>query len=245
MALATVLSLLSSATAARSQWISYPPTGLATLTHYDLPTDYIASCGCVPGSTHYPTAALSQLAYGSNTSYGPACGKCFKLTLLNPVIADPPFKPNVTKSIVVKIIDLCPFSEDGWCGATAQKQNAGGAYLNFDLAFPSSAIPSNFFPSDIALYGYSDFGVWNIAYEEVSCMADWAGGHNRVALGSTPSLESGACCPANPTNDSNTCPSYSEGNATPPDTAGVNAAPSNIIPRYLYMVLGLVLVGTS
>lgn len=126
---------------AAAQWISYPPAGLASLTHYQLPTNYIAACGCVADSTHYPTAALSQMAYGSSTDYGkyprkraffcfssretgPACGKCFQLTLLNPVIANPPFKPNVTKSIVVKIIDLCPFSEDGLCGATAQKPNS-------------------------------------------------------------------------------------------------------------------------
>ena len=30
---------------------------------------------------------------------------------------------------------------------------SGGAYLNFDLAWPSTSIPSNFFPSDVALYG--------------------------------------------------------------------------------------------
>lgn len=29
-----------------------------------------------------------------------------------------------------------------------------GKYLNFDLAYPSSAIPDNFFPSDEKLYGY-------------------------------------------------------------------------------------------
>ncbi len=51
-------------------WIDYAPDGLATLTHYTLPKDYIASCGCTPSSTHYPTAALSQMAYGSSNSYG-------------------------------------------------------------------------------------------------------------------------------------------------------------------------------
>jgi len=30
----------------------------------------------------------------------------------------------------------------------------GGQYLNFDLAYPSSAIPDDFFPSDEKLYGY-------------------------------------------------------------------------------------------
>ncbi|KAF8635228.1 hypothetical protein AX17_004003 [Amanita inopinata Kibby_2008] len=151
MALAVVLSFLLLLRPTSSQWISYPTAGLATLTHYDLPRDYIASCGCVPGSTHYPTAALSQLAYGSNASYGPACGKCFKLTLLNPVVADPPFKPPVTKSVVVKVTDLCPFAKGGWCGGTSSKPNSAGAFLNFDLAFPSQAIPADFFPSNETL----------------------------------------------------------------------------------------------
>lgn len=30
-----------------------------------------------------------------------------------------------------------------------------GAFLNFDLAYPSQAIPDDFFPSDEALYGYT------------------------------------------------------------------------------------------
>lgn len=172
-------------------WINYPADSTATLTHYTLPLNYVAACGCTAASTHYPTAALSQMAYGSsnaygstystrcptNTSYphkktGPACGSCFNLTLVNPVIASPPFYPSVTKFIVVKVTDLCPLSETGYCNATDSRPNGcvpsylttlhmpitslrAGAYLNFDLAYPSSAIPDNFFPSDQALYGYT------------------------------------------------------------------------------------------
>lgn len=55
---------------ALSQWIDYPDEGTATLTHYDLPKDYIAACGCTGDSTHYPTAALSQMAYGSSAAFG-------------------------------------------------------------------------------------------------------------------------------------------------------------------------------
>jgi len=120
----------------------YPSSGFATMTHYDLPINFVASCGCTPASTHYPTAAMSQLAYGSTTSYGPGCGaffpfrsvypyahcafnhlgRCFNLTLLNTFLSDPPFFPETTNSIVVKITDLCPGTT--WCGATPGKPNA-------------------------------------------------------------------------------------------------------------------------
>lgn len=123
-----------------AQWIDYPDNGLATITHYTLPSGYVASCGCTPSSTDYPTAALSQMAYGSSTSYGiysslfprvlcsvsvtgPGCGRCFNLTLLNPVVANPPFVPSEIKYIVVKITDLCPLSKNGWCSGTTTKAN--------------------------------------------------------------------------------------------------------------------------
>jgi len=196
----------------------YPSTGFATMTHYDLPTNFVASCGCTADSTHYPTAALSQLAYGSTTAYGPGCGRCFKLTLLNTFLSDPPFFPSTNPSITIKVTDLCPGST--WCGATVGKPNTAGHYLNFDLAFPSTAIPSNFFPSNEALYGYTDFGVWNISYQAVPCQNSWAGFKNAAALGSVASLGDGACCPTDPlTNPNTTCPSFSEDNASPPNTA--------------------------
>ncbi|KAG8970336.1 hypothetical protein FRC03_009609 [Tulasnella sp. 419] len=175
-----------------ASWV-YPDDGWATLTHYDLPRDYIASCGCVGKSTHYPTAALSTLAYGSTASYGPSCGRCFRLTLLNTFLSDPPFYPEDKHSIMIKVTDRCP--GDTHCGATEGHPNSAGAYLNFDLAYPSSAIPDDFFPSNVALYGYKDFGVWNISYESISCSA-WGGWKDQAALGSVPELENGACCPA-------------------------------------------------
>ncbi|KAI0281047.1 RlpA-like double-psi beta-barrel-protein domain-containing protein-containing protein [Russula aff. rugulosa BPL654] len=206
-----------------SQWIQYPQSGFATLTHYTLPEDDIASCGCTAKSSHYPTAALNQMAYGSSTAYGPSCGRCFKLTLLNTFLSHPPFHPPVTKSLVVKITDLCPLG--GWCNGTVNGPNAAGNYLNFDLAFPSSSIPSNFFPSNVTLYGYSDFGVWNISYQSVSCASNWSGSNDAAALGSVPSLGDGGCCPANPTGNSNdTCPSFSDKNGIPPNTASKSGA---------------------
>ena len=105
-----------------SQWIDYPANGFASMTHYTLPLNFVASCGCVPGSTHYPTAALSQMAYGSSTAYGPSCGRCFKLTLLNTFLSNPPFFPDESKSVVVKVTDLCPIAGQ-WCSATRSKPN--------------------------------------------------------------------------------------------------------------------------
>ncbi|KAJ7594313.1 RlpA-like double-psi beta-barrel-protein domain-containing protein-containing protein [Mycena floridula] len=211
----TLLGLFCSSVLADSDWIDYAPDGIATMTHYDMPRDYIASCGCTSTSTHFPTAALSQMAYGSSNSYGPSCGRCFKLTLLNTFLSDPPYYPDVTKSIIVKITDLCPLSDTGWCSGSRTKTNQAGAQLNFDLSFPSQAIPSDFFPSDAELYGYTDFGVWNISYQSVDCQ-QWAGYSNPAALGSL--ADSGGCCPSNPTNANNTCPSYSDNNGIPPDT---------------------------
>ncbi|TFK73895.1 hypothetical protein BDN72DRAFT_834220 [Pluteus cervinus] len=229
-----------------AQWIDYPPDGLATLTHYTIPQDFVASCGCTPASTHYPTAALSQMAYGSSTSYGPACGRCFNLTLMNPIVANPPFTPPVTKSIVIKIIDLCPLSQDGWCSGTKSKTNSAGHQLNFDLAYPSSSIPDDFFPSDVAVYGYKDFGVWNISYQTVSCLDDWTGSKNKAALGSELALGASGCCPANPTGSSNdTCPSFSDKNGIPPDTTTKSHATDTLGTIHTYHVffaLSLLLV---
>ncbi|KAJ3724688.1 RlpA-like double-psi beta-barrel-protein domain-containing protein-containing protein [Lentinula raphanica] len=182
-----------------SEWIEYPDNGFATLTHYSLPLDYIASCGCTAESTHYPTAALSQMAFGSSTAYGPACGRCFNLTLLNTFLSVPPFFPSGHQSIVVKVTDLCPLSTTGWCNATTNGPNAAGHDLNFDLAFPSTSIPSNFFPSNASYYGYTDFGVWNISYESVSC-SNWEGWNDAAALGSvTGQGPESVCCAADPT----------------------------------------------
>ncbi|CAE6449720.1 unnamed protein product [Rhizoctonia solani] len=134
----------------------------------------IAACGCTGGSTRYPTAALSSLAYGSDgtVGFGSSCGRCFNLTLLNTFLSAPPFYPNPTKSIVVKVTDLvrcfclnvlvggrlttscfqCPAISQ-WCDATESKLNAGGTWLNFDLVWPSVAIPDDWFPSNESFYG--------------------------------------------------------------------------------------------
>ncbi|KAF7321800.1 Expansin-like EG45 domain-containing protein [Mycena kentingensis (nom. inval.)] len=232
-----------------SDWIDFGTSGTATMTHYTIPDGYIASCGCVGDSTKYATAAMSQMAYGSSNAFGKGCGYCFELTLLNSYTGSPPFFPDVVKSLVVKVTDLCPLSTYGWCDGTTSKKNPGGQYINFDLAYPSRAIPDDFFPSNQSYYGYTDFGVWNISYSQVSCER-WAGWKDTGALGSVDFLDSSsACCPANPTGNANdTCPSYSDQNGIAPDTTttGSSIAPRLSIPLLTIIslfVLGIVLTG--
>jgi len=196
-----------------------PDTGYATMTHYGLPIDAIAACGCTAESTHYPTAALSSLAYGSTEAFGPGCGRCFKLQLINTFLSDPIWYPNSKNSIVIKVTDECP-SGPPWCNATDSQPNAAGAWVNFDLAYPSPAIPPDFYPTNISYYGYDDFGVWNISYTSVPCENNWAGFQDQAALGSPASLgPEGVCCPADPnTYPNTTCPSYSAHNGNAPNT---------------------------
>ncbi|PWN43026.1 hypothetical protein IE81DRAFT_347001 [Ceraceosorus guamensis] len=169
--------------------------GWATLTHYDLPDDYIASCGCVGRSTRHPTAAINSLVYGSNGSFGPACGLCAELQLLNTPLAPlPPEGDGLDlgsdgPSVVVKVTDKCPGTD--WCGATSDKPNRLGAYVHWDLAWPSKGIARDFFPGD------HDYGVWNVSYRLVSC-SRWAGSNDPAALGSDWAQESSACCPSDP-----------------------------------------------
>jgi len=227
LALWPLLLVLTLSRWAGAQWIDYPSSGHATLTHYTLPLDYVGPCGCTPETTHYPVAALSQMAYGSSMNFGPGCGRCFELTLANPLVATPMFYPEDPPSVVIKIVDLCPLSQAGWCSGTTKKTNSAGAQLNFDLAYPHKAIPTDFFPHDEKLYGYKDFGVWNITYRAVSCLAEWRGAKNKKALGSVAALSTSGCCPADPTGSENdTCTSFSDQNGLPPDTSIGAAAPT-------------------
>ncbi|KAL7409662.1 RlpA-like double-psi beta-barrel-protein domain-containing protein-containing protein [Mrakia frigida] len=188
---------------------TFPKSGFASTTYYSLGLDTIAACGCKPLSTHYPTAALSRSAYGSPASYGPACGLCFNITLLNTFLSNPPFYPEVKPWVVLKITDSCPTGSD-WCGATSTKGNSAGHYINFDLAQPS--IPASFYPSNATLYGYTDFGIWNASYSVVNCEY-WAGFNQSDALGEV--LNSGGCCPADPLVNGS-CPIYVSPSSAPP-----------------------------
>ncbi|KAF8757209.1 hypothetical protein RHS01_04068 [Rhizoctonia solani] len=219
---------------------TYAESGIATMTHYTM-NGTIAACGCTGGSTYYPTAALSSLAYGSDGSvgFGPSCGRCFNLTLLNTFLSTPPFYPNPTKSIVVKVTDLCP-SISGWCDATESKPNDGGAWLNFDLVWPSVAIPEDWFPHNESFYGYKDFGVWNVSYQSVLCADNWAGGHDPAALGSVNNLGDSVCCPADPLAPNGTiCPS----SGPAPDT-GTSGAPE-LVPGVVIWIAMLIVVSVN
>ena len=224
--------------------LDFAPTGYASLTHYDLPSNYVASCGCVGQSTHYPTAALNRYAYGSNTSFGPSCGTCFEIRLVSTPLAPPPPPPGSngpwgdgiyynttqitsgsTPNLIVKITDLCPGAGGPWCNATSLPNgtvqgNSLGFDVHFDLAWPSKGISKNFFP------GTHDYGAWNVSYTAVSCER-WNGWGDKAALGSDWSQQSAACCPNNPApsgGDEN-CPAYYDtlgaGGAVPPNTSNV------------------------
>lgn len=238
-----LLVLLGTASAA----VDFAAQGYASLTHYDLPAGYVASCGCVGRSTYYPTAALNRYAYGSNTSFGPACGSCFEIRLVSTPLARPPPAPGSngpwgdgiyynpqqvssgsTPNLVVKIVDLCPGVGGPWCNATrldngTVQGNSLGFDVHFDLAWPSKAIPNNFFP------GTHDYGAWNVSYAAVSC-DKWAGWKDPAALGSDWAQQSSACCPNDPppSGSDASCPAYY-------DTLGANAAvapnTSNILSK--------------
>lgn len=139
--------------------MSFTPSlsGVATLTHYTLPSHYIASCGCVGTVTDYPTAAINRLAYDSDSSFGPRCGSCVKLTLQTTPLAsswDPiDYSQNgqnstqKAPSVVVKLVDACPIQGE-WCNSTMTQGNKLGYQIHFDLAWPSKGISDDFFPGE-------------------------------------------------------------------------------------------------
>ncbi|GAA5825628.1 hypothetical protein JCM11251_000315 [Rhodosporidiobolus azoricus] len=193
--------------------VDIPSSGRASLTRYDFPLGGYGACGCSRNSTYYPTAALSQAAYGSSMAYGPACGQCFNLTLLETLLAEPTWvlSEEQRASVVVKVTDKCPAGSgnpnEGWCGGTEEKTN--DMTFHFDLSAPSPSIPMSFFPSNASYYGYSDFGAWIIEFTSVSC-ENWAGWANETAVGRDMDLTSeSGCCPANPLVDDDVCPAMS------------------------------------
>ncbi|GAA6027503.1 hypothetical protein JCM8097_007894 [Rhodosporidiobolus ruineniae] len=203
------------ATARNISTVPIPTSGRASLTRHDFPLGAYGSCGCAVNSTYFPTAALSQAAYASSSAFGPACGQCFNLTLVETVLAVPTWILNEEqrRSVVVKVTDKCAAGsgdpKKGWCGATDKKTNKANLTLHFDLSTPSPSIPLSFFPTNESFYGYSDFGSWIVDFETVSC-ENWTGWGNQSAFGIDPNLTSeSGCCPANPLLDNDVCSSFS------------------------------------
>ena len=123
----------------------------ASFTHYDFPLGATGACGCTPNSTWFPTAAVSQVYYGSASSYGPACGVCLNITLERAWGATPEFVVPESERVglvvkvtvsgcmlegdegrrgrelmdgVVGVQDVCPSLKGyGWCNATSAKPN--------------------------------------------------------------------------------------------------------------------------
>ncbi|KAI8453561.1 hypothetical protein BY996DRAFT_4582994 [Phakopsora pachyrhizi] len=209
--------------------LTFPTRGSASLTHYDLPLNYLASCGCSYGASYHPTAALSSFAYSGLDSKtigpGPACGRCFKITLISASEASPPFvipEPSESNNhrprptVVIKVVDKCP--SPVYCSAAPGRLNKLKRLIHFDLAVPSPELNLSFFPSNQELYGYSDFGVCeldsvlslllfdsmsclkgNVDYETISCET-WSGWSNESNLGveeSYPGYQDN-CCPRDP-----------------------------------------------
>jgi len=144
------------------------PSGSASFTQY-------SGCGspaCGISVTGF-SAAVSQLAFGSEPGLGPgdACGRCFSLTG-----TEDPYSPGYTgpfNSVVVKVTDMCPASGNAvWCGqTTADPENTYGESVHFDLCEDTGAAAS-FFPSGhTALLGN---------FQEVSC-SEWSGSDGSAA----------------------------------------------------------------
>ncbi|KAG8778006.1 hypothetical protein FRC16_003991, partial [Serendipita sp. 398] len=121
---------------------------------------------------------------------------------------------------------------------TADEPNKAGHYLNFDLAFPSTSIPEDFFPSNESYYGYRDFGVWNASYEAVHC-SNWEGWEDPAALGSVTNLGDSVCCPNDVSNV--TCPSFSEQHGDPVPPTGSQGMGIILTTDYRY-TFGLMLL---
>jgi hypothetical protein len=67
------------------------------------------------------SAAVNELAFGANEAAGGACGRCFRITP-NYDPYTPSYAGPFGNSIVVKVNDLCPASNNNqWCGQRVSK----------------------------------------------------------------------------------------------------------------------------
>ena len=93
-------------------------------------------------------AAVNELAFGANSSYGDACGRCFKITPTKDPY-DKKYKGPFGHSILVKVDNLCLDREPGntstsdphWCGQTVSKpRNKFGMEMQCVLTFPTGTV---------------------------------------------------------------------------------------------------------
>ncbi|KAF8479521.1 endoglucanase V-like protein [Russula ochroleuca] len=149
-------------------WVQ-KPKGQASFTSAE---DCVLAPSCGQNFTSGFTAAVNELAFGSNHSFGDACGRCFKITPTKD-----PFSPKFTgpfgNHIIVKVNNLClPHNDSGnasqpnWCGQTVSNPlNTFNMSMHFDLCAPSGASAAFFPPPRLAMLG---------KFQEVSCN-EWKG----------------------------------------------------------------------
>ncbi|KAN0121000.1 endoglucanase V-like protein [Russula decolorans] len=144
-------------------WVQNP-SGCATFTS----AHNCATPSCGVNFTSGFTSAVNELAFGSNHSFGDACGRCFQIT----ATADPfnsSYQGPFGKTIIVKVNNLClngPTSQHNWCGQTVSKpKNEFNASMHFDLCDLTGAPQAFFPPGLLAMRG---------VYQEVPCTL-WQG----------------------------------------------------------------------
>ncbi|KAI9653128.1 MAG: hypothetical protein M1831_006212 [Alyxoria varia] len=126
----------------------------------------VNACG-TPNQSGY-TAALSesQFGVGPGAGAGPACGKCYQLT----IDSDSSGAPMEKKTITVTVNNLCPVQGNAeWC----QVPNQHGAGIHFDLCSDTGAADA-FFTGSKAGLGTA---------EEVSCGGGGGGSQNSTESG--------------------------------------------------------------
>ncbi|WAR61577.1 hypothetical protein PtB15_12B267 [Puccinia triticina] len=132
-----------------------------------------------------------------------------------------------------RVAPVCPGRSEAFGGR--QDCRPIGQQIHFDLALPSPALNLSFFPSNPDLYGYSDFGVWNINYQTVSC-EEWTGWSNKTNLGVEPSYPGfeESCCPINPPYTSDLCPKSIK---APPPSSAIRSTGSAFTPFFLLILV--------
>jgi hypothetical protein len=103
-----------------------------------------AACG-VNFTTGF-TAAVNELAFGANSSFGDACGRCFSI-VANTDPFDSNFKGPFNSPIVVKVNNLClgknpvEASDPNWCGQkVSNPANQFGISMQCVLTVPIGTV---------------------------------------------------------------------------------------------------------